>query len=63
MYAGDHLPPHVHVRMRDGREVLVELHGLTVLRGTVPMRALHEALAWVRANHVLLTTQWRTLNP
>ncbi len=25
MYAGDHLPPHFHVRMNDGREALVEL--------------------------------------
>ena len=31
MYAADHLPPHFHVRVNDGREALVEIATLTVL--------------------------------
>jgi len=45
MYAGDHLPPHFHVRMNDGREALVELATLQVLRGSLPARDLADALA------------------
>lgn len=40
MYAADHLPPHFHVRLHDGREVLVEIATLDVLRGSVARREL-----------------------
>jgi len=63
MYAGDHLPPHVHIRMRDGREVLVEISSLRVLRGKVPARELQGALTWVLDQHSTLLTQWEQLNP
>lgn len=33
LYAGDHLPPHFHVRLQDGREALVEIANLVVLSG------------------------------
>src|SRR6218665_3325568 len=35
MYAADHLPPHFHVRMNDGRETLVEIATLTPLTGRI----------------------------
>ena len=38
MYAADHLPPHFHVRMNDGREALVEIATLAVLRGSAAKR-------------------------
>jgi len=63
LYAGDHLPPHCHVRLHDGREVLVELATLTVLRGAVPLRELRAALAWARSNHTALKAKWQELNP
>ena len=50
MYAADHLPPHFHVRMNDGREALVEIATLAVLRGSAAKRELAEALAWAAAN-------------
>lgn len=63
MYAGDHLPPHFHVRMNDGREVLVEIATLDVLRGSVSKRELAEALAWAEANRAALAAKWKELNP
>jgi len=63
MYAGDHLPPHFHVRMNDGREALVELATLQVLRGSLPARDLADALAWAHAHRAALAVQWKELNP
>lgn len=63
MYAGDHLPPHFHVRMGDGREALVEIESLGVLRGSIPKRELAEALAWAAANRSALVAKWKALNP
>ena len=63
MYAADHLPPHFHVRMHDGREVLVEIATLTVLRGSIAKRELTEALAWAAAHQGLLQSRWKELNP
>lgn len=64
MYAADHLPPHFHVRMQDGRQALVEIKTLKVIsRGRVSERDLKEALAWAAKNVSLLTTKWEELNP
>ncbi|ADU99015.1 DUF4160 domain-containing protein [Alicycliphilus denitrificans] len=63
MYAGDHLPPHFHVRMNDGREVLIEIATLEVLRGSVSKRELAEAVAWADANRAALAAKWKELNP
>lgn len=63
MYAGDHLPPHFHVRMNDGREVLIEIATLEVLRGSVSKRELAEAVAWAEANRAALAAKWKELNP
>ena len=63
MYAGDHLPPHFHIRMNDGREVLVEIATLKVLRGKVARRELLGALAWASLMQPWLAEQWKELNP
>lgn len=63
MYAGDHLPPHFHVRMSDGREALVAIATLEVLRGTIAKRELSEALAWAKENQAALAAKWKELNP
>lgn len=62
MYAADHLPPHFHVRMNDGREALIEIATLEVLRGNIAQREMRPALAWAQANRTLLATQWKVLN-
>jgi hypothetical protein len=50
----DHLPPHFHVVMNDGREALVRIDTLQIIRGKVPDRELVEALAWASKNRLLL---------
>jgi len=40
MYAGDHLPPHFHIRLQDGREALVEIASLSMLYGRIARRQL-----------------------
>ena len=64
MYAADHLPPHFHVRLNDGREALVEIAGLVVLQSNkCSRRELALALAWAGVNQALLETRWKELNP
>lgn len=63
MYAADHLPPHFHVRLHDGREALVEIATLDVLRGSIARRDLAEALTWAEANRAALAAKWKELNP
>jgi hypothetical protein len=63
MYAGDHLPPHFHVRLGDGREALVEIGSLGVLRGSITKRELATVMAWAAANRAVLVAKWKELNP
>lgn len=63
MYADDHLPPHFHVRMNDGREVLLEIATLEMLRGSVARRELLDALAWAKLMQPWLAEKWKELNP
>lgn len=63
MYAGDHLPPHFHVRMSDGREALVAIATLEVLRSIIAKRELSESLAWAKDNQAALAAKWKELNP
>lgn len=58
----DHLPPHVHVLSRDGRETLIEIESLA-LTGNLPLHELGEALNWIRANTVFLLETWRKFHP
>jgi hypothetical protein len=50
----DHAPPHFHVLFRDGREVLLSISDLKVLRGQVAHRELSEVLEWAAANRQVL---------
>lgn len=63
MYAADHQPPHFHVRMRNGREALVEIRSLRVLSGSVRPRELDEAIEWAAVNTRVLIARWQELNP
>lgn len=63
MYAADHLPPHFHVRYKDGREALIEIASLAVLKGPLAPRELAGALAWANAHASVLHAKWKELNP
>jgi hypothetical protein len=63
LYVSDHLPPHFHVRMTDGREALVVIDTLTILSGSLKPRELAPALEWAAANKQTLIAKWQELNP
>lgn len=62
VYFDDHPPPHVHIKMRDQRESLVDLATLEV-RGSIPDREIRDALDWIKANLELLLNEWKRCNP
>lgn len=62
MYFDDHPPPHVHVKLRDGRECIVELHNLAI-KGQIEPREIQEALNWIANSLEFLFKQWRSNNP
>ena len=57
----DHAPPHFHVLMRDGREVLIEIYGMKILQGNVPRRELSEVLQWAASNRIMLLNKFEEL--
>lgn len=63
MYAADHQPPHCHIRANDGREVLIDITRLQVLRGQIGPRALAEAMQWIQARQAELLDRFKELNP
>ncbi len=63
MFAADHNPPHFHLMAHDGSKALVEIKGLTLIRGKVNAAALKEALSWARQNAGALAARWKELNP
>ena len=62
MYSSDHLPPHVHILMRDGRDCTVDLLTLAI-SGHVAEREIRAALAWIVAEQGALLNEWRRYNP
>lgn len=62
MYANDHLLPHVHVKLADGRECTVSLDELT-LTGRIKAREIRVELEWIEAQRTFLHAEWRKLNP
>lgn len=60
---GGHLPPHFHARMTDGREALIELGSLSVLRGALKSRERAEVQTWAQAHAHVLAEKWKELNP
>ena len=57
MYAGDHPPPHFHVRMSDGREALVIIESFGIISSSL------KSGEWATANKVALIARWQELNP
>lgn len=62
IYFNDHPPPHVHIKLRDRRECLVDLATLEVI-GAVSERDIRIALAWIKANSDFLYEEWKRCNP
>ncbi len=58
MYLDDHPPPHVHVKLRDGRDCTVDLDSF-VITGRVAEREIREALAWIQRHQAFLQDQWQ----
>jgi uncharacterized protein DUF4160 len=59
----EHNPPHFHVRMNDGREVLVEIGTQRLLTTEVARREIVEALMWAENNGELLLAKFKEYNP
>ena len=53
MYFDDHPPPHVHVKIRDGRDCTVDLDSFEI-RGRIAEREIREAVAWIISNQDFL---------
>ena len=58
MYVDDHPPPHVHVKMSDGRDSTVDI-GTLLMKGVIQEREIRDALAWIAANTEFLLAEWR----
>ena len=58
----DHLPPHVHVLLKDGREVLVLLEtGKLIMRQKVRTDEIAEARDWIAARRLELIQLFKEL--
>jgi len=61
MYAGDHAPPHFHLRSPDS-DCQVALSNLLPLEGVYDPRELAAAIAWAADNMEILLAKWSELN-
>ena len=57
MFWGDHAPPHFHALYAE-YEVLIDIHTLEVVRGSMPRRALALVLEWAFQHRVELLEDW-----
>lgn len=59
----DHMPPHFHVIVKDGREWLVRIDNGEVMDGPRDIRLIRDALAWAAdpANRAFLTRRFLEL--
>lgn len=62
IYAGDHLLPHVHIKLRDGRESTVDIVTLKI-QGRIVAREIREELVWIESNRAFLLDEWWRYNP
>ncbi|MHC1729507.1 MAG: DUF4160 domain-containing protein [Syntrophobacteraceae bacterium] len=58
----DHMPPHFHVVMSDGRNSLVEIDSLEVF-GEVKVFEIAEVIEWASNNKEQLMQEWRKWRP
>jgi hypothetical protein len=57
IYWYDHTPPHVHARYAE-HEVQIDIQKLSVLKGSLPKRALAMVLEWTREHQAELMSAW-----
>ena len=62
MYADDHLLPHVHVKLNNGRECTVEIDTREI-KGRIVAREIRDELIRIAANRALLHGEGRSYNP
>ena len=62
MVADDHLLPHVHVKLNDGRECTVDID-IREIKGRIAAREIRDELTWIASNRALLHGEWRRYNP
>ena len=58
MFWNDHAPPHFHALYAEC-EVLIDIHTLEVVRGSMPRRALALVLEWAFQHRVELMEDWK----
>ncbi len=57
MFSNDHAPPHFHALYAE-YEALIDIHSLTVIRGSLPRRALNLTLEWAEEHQAELIEAW-----
>ncbi len=57
MYFDDHAPPHFHAIYGEF-EAVIDIKALTVVRGTLPRRALELTLDWAELHQAELQVDW-----
>ena len=57
MFYNDHPPPHFHARY-GGHKALVSIESLTLLRGSLPPRALGLVVEWATKHRAELWENW-----
>ena len=57
MFWNDHAPPHFHALYAE-YEVLIDIHTLEMVRGTMPRRALALVLEWASQHRAELLEDW-----
>ena len=62
MVADDHLLPHVHVKLNDGRECTVDIDTREI-KGRIAASEIRDELTWIASNRALLHGEWRRYNP
>jgi len=62
MYLDDHPPPHVHVKLRDGRDCTIDLESFEII-GRVAGREVRDALVWIKSKKTDLLIEWWRNNP
>ena len=62
MVADDHLLPHVHVKLNDGRECTVNIDTREI-KGRIAASEIRDELTWIASNRALLHGEWRRYNP
>ncbi len=62
IYGNDHRPAHFHVVAPDF-QTMIEIEGLTVIRGILPTRDRHAVMAWATEHQGEIAAAWNLLNP